>query len=91
MIDAKVKKDVLDAVDGLKDELVQLVSDTVKIPSVNPYYAGQVYEETVGGETKVAEFVKPVMESIGLKTDLWEEEKHRANIVGVLKGTGGGK
>jgi len=91
MIDAKVKKDVLEAVDGLKDELVKLVSDTVQIPSVNPYYSGEVYEETVGGETKVAEFVKPVMESIGLKTDMWEEEKRRANVVGVLKGTGGGK
>lgn len=91
MIDPKVKEVVLAVVDNLKDELVRLVCDTVKIPSVNPTYPGEVYEETLGGETKVAEFLKPVMESIGLKTDMVEEEKGRANLVGVYKGTGGGK
>jgi len=91
MIDPKVKKDVLEKVNSLKDELVQLVVDTVKIPSINPTYPGQVYEETLGGETRVAEFLKPVMESVGLETDMWEQEKGRANLVGVCKGSGGGK
>ena len=90
MIDPKVKKEVLEKVDGLKDELIQLVVDTVKIPSINPTYPGQVYEETLGGETRVAQFLKPVMESIGLKTDIWEQEKGRSNLVGVCKGIGGG-
>lgn len=91
MIDPKVKADVLKQVDALQDELVRLVSDTVKIPSVNPTYPGEVYEKTLGGETKVNEFLKPVMEGLGLKTDLWDVEKGRHNLVGVLKGTGGGK
>jgi acetylornithine deacetylase len=91
MIDPKVKEKVLTAVDRLQDELVPLVSNTVSIPSVNPNYPGQIYDEVLGGETRVAEFLKPVMEGLGLKTDLWEEEKGRANLVGVLKGTEKGK
>ena len=91
MIDSEISQRITRAVDNLKDELIQLVSDTVKIPSVNPNYPGEVYQDTIGGETKVAEFLKPVMDNIGLKTDIWEQEKGRANLVGVLNGSGGGK
>ena len=91
MIDQKVKTEIVAAVDSLADELVQLVVDMIKIPSVNPCYPGEVYEEVLGGETKVNEFLKPIMESMGLETDLWAVEKGRANLVGVCKGTGGGK
>lgn len=91
MIDAKVKQDVLAAVDGMGDELLDLVADTVRIPSVNPSYPGEVYDEVLGGESAVNEFLRPVMEDAGLTTDLWEEDKGRANLVGVYKGSGGGK
>lgn len=92
MIDNQVKKDVLSAVDSLKDELVKLVSDMIQIPSVTPNQGGDVVrEEVLGGETRVNEFVKPVMESIGLETDLWESEEARCNLVGVYTGTGGGR
>jgi len=91
MFDSKVEGNVMTQVTSLKDELVKLVSDLVKIPSVNPTYPGEVYEKTIGGETKVAEFLKPVLEGIGLETDMWEKEKGRANLVGVYRGTGGGK
>ena len=91
MTDPKVKEKILKEVEELKGELIDLVSKTVQIPSINPTYPGEKYEEVVGGETKVNEFLKPVLESIGLSTDLWEVEKGRANLVGVLKGNGGGK
>ena len=91
MINPKIEEDVLGAVDSLKDELVQLVCDAVKMPSVTPGYPGEVYEQVLGGETKVAEFFKPLLEDIGLETDMWEEEKGRANLVGVCRGTGEGK
>ncbi len=91
MISSESSRSIIREVDNLKDELIQLVSDAVKIPSINPTYPGEVYEETLGGETKVAEFLKPLLEDIGLKTDMWEKEKGRANLVGVCKGTGDGK
>ena len=91
MISDKIRQAILATVDSLRDELIKLTVDTVKIPSVNPTYPGIVREEVIGGETRVNEYLKPVMEAIGLKTDLWEEEEGRANLVGVYKGTGGGK
>ena len=91
MISPESSRNIIREVDNLKDELIQLVSDAVKIPSINPTYPGEVYQDTLGGETKVAEFLKPLLEDIGLKTDMWEKEKGRANLVGVYQGTGGGK
>ena len=82
---------ILQQVDSLKDELIKLVCDTVKIPSVNPTYPGIKYEDVIGNESKVNEYMEPVMKDMGLKTDLFEEEKDRANLVGVYTGTGGGK
>jgi len=87
----QIKKKVLTAVDNLRDDLIQLVCETVKIPSVTPGYPGPKYDSADGGETKVAKYLKPVLEEIGLKTDMWEQEKGRANIVGTLKGSGNGK
>jgi formylaminopyrimidine deformylase len=91
MIEPEVKHNILSAVDGLQDELVKLVSDIVQIPSMNPTYTGLKKEDVIGGETKVNTFLKGVMDGIGLDTDLWEEEKGRANLVGVCKGTGSGR
>jgi len=91
MLDERIKNDIITEVENLKDELIKLVVDTVRIPSINPTYPGIVREEVLGGESKVCEYLKPVMESIGLETDLWEEEKGRANLVGTYKGTGGGR
>lgn len=91
MIDEKIIKDVSKAVDKLQDEMVQVISDIIKIPSINPYIHPELKDERIGGETRVNEFLQPVMDSVGLKTDLWEVEKGRANLVGVFKGTGGGQ
>lgn len=91
MIDPQVKDKVLSQVDSMRDELVKLVSDTVQIRSVNPTYPGIDPSKELGGETRVNEYMKPVMEKVGLKTDMWEVEKGRANLVGTYKGTGGGR
>lgn len=78
MIDDQVRTNVLRAVDSLKDELVKLVGDMVRIPSVTPTPASSGSSDTaveISGETHVNHLVKPVMESCGLETDLWEVEK----------------
>lgn len=92
MISPCVKNDIVVSVDSLRDELIRLVSNMVQIPSITPNYGADIVrEEVLGGETRVNEFLEPVMESIGLKTDLWESEEMRANLVGVHEGTGGGR
>lgn len=70
MIDAKEKDAIARQVDALMDELIQLTADTVRIPSVNPTYPGEVYADIVGGETRVNEFAKPLFEECGMTTDL---------------------
>lgn len=91
MIDEEIKKNVLKAVDSLEDEMVKVISDIIQIPSINPYIDTGLKDERIGGETRVNAYLKPVMESFGLLTDMWEEEEGRANLVGVYKGTGGGR
>jgi len=86
-----VRNKVLAVVDELSDELIKLVSETVQIPSVNPTYPGINRDEVLGGETKVNQYMKPIMESIGLETDMWEVEEGRANLVGTLKSSGDGR
>ncbi|MFC2028817.1 ArgE/DapE family deacylase [Chloroflexota bacterium] len=91
MIDDEIRNNVLKAVDSLEEEMVKVISDIIRIPSINPYIDINLKDERIGGETKVNAYLKPVMESFGLQTDMWEEEPGRANLVGVCKGSGGGK
>jgi acetylornithine deacetylase len=94
VIDNQVRTNVLRAVDSLKDELVQLVCETVRIPSCTSMPAGPGSSDTtveISGETRVNYAFKPVMESCGLETDLWEVEKGRANLVGIWRGKGRGR
>ncbi len=47
-------------IDALRDELVDAIARAVRIPSVNPKYPGQVYDEVVGGEGEVSKLVGEV-------------------------------
>jgi acetylornithine deacetylase/succinyl-diaminopimelate desuccinylase family protein len=91
MINKTSKNLIITCVEQHREELIRLVSELVRIRSISPNYPGIKREEVLGGETKVNEIMKQKMDLIGLKTDLWEEETGRANLVGVLKSTGKGK
>ena len=68
------------------EKLVELLKDLVKIDSVNPSLV-----PGAAGETEIAEYVREWMVAQGLKPKLIEVEPGRPNVIGVLKGTGGGK
>lgn len=91
MIEPQAKDKVLSQIESARDELIQLVQTTVQIPSVNPTYPGVNHRQELGGETRVNQHMRAAMESLGLQTDMWEAEEGRANLVGVLKGSGGGR
>lgn len=91
MISETVKLKITKNVDELQAEMIQVVSDVIKIPSVNPYIDPELKDERIGGETRVNKFLQPIMEAAGLQTDLWDVEKGRANLVGRVKGTGSGR
>lgn len=69
-----------------KTRLTELLKDLVKIDSVNPSLV-----PGASGEVEIASYMKGWMDSIGLETELVEVEKGRPNVIGVLKGSGGGK
>lgn len=81
---------VLSAVEDQRDELIDAVSKAVRIPSVNPRYPGQVYEDIVGGEGEVSRFVAGVYRELGAEVDVFGLEPGRENAVGVIRGSGGG-
>jgi acetylornithine deacetylase len=91
MVSERTKNGILEAVEGLRDELVELVRDIVRVPSVNLVLAGSDAGAAAGGETAVNRILASRMEETGLVTDLWEEAPGRANLAGVLKGSGGGR
>jgi acetylornithine deacetylase/succinyl-diaminopimelate desuccinylase family protein len=91
MAEEKIRDNILKAVENLKEELVQLVCDTVRIPSVNLVLAGTEAESARGGESAVNHYLASYMRDMGLSTDLWEEEPGRANLVGTCKGAGKGR
>jgi acetylornithine deacetylase/succinyl-diaminopimelate desuccinylase family protein len=82
---------IVAAVDDLRAELIEAVSGAIRIPSVNPRYPGQDYDDVVGGEGDVSRYMAGLYERIGCKTDLFAIEIGRDNCVGVLTGTGGGR
>jgi acetylornithine deacetylase/succinyl-diaminopimelate desuccinylase family protein len=82
---------VLSAIDDERTELINAISKAVQIPSVNPRYPGQVYEEIVGGEGEVSRFVAGVYRELGADVDVFGLEPGRENAVGVIRGSGGGR
>ena len=85
------KRSVLDAIDGMQDEIVNAVSELVQIRSINPGYPGTDYQAEVGGETEANRYLARHYQQLGLKVDLWEVEPKRANLAGVWQGAGGGR
>ena len=78
---------VTSAVEANKDELFGLVQDLIRIPSVNPKLGGI----EPGGESEVQDRVAVELKAIGANLDRWDALPGRPNLVGTVKGNGGGR
>ena len=58
VIEKDVRERVLQTVESMKKEIVQTVSDVVKIQSVNPLYPGIEPESVLGGERECNQFLR---------------------------------
>jgi acetylornithine deacetylase len=68
------------------DEIERLLSDLVAINSINPdLVAG------APGETEIAHYIAHWLEQADLEVQLIESVSGRPNVVGIARGTGGGK
>src|SRR5215218_579580 len=91
MSDKELQQRVTSQIDAMRDEIVSTLQAVVRIPSITPKYPGLSYDELVGGEKRANEVLIPTLQAAGAEIDLWEEEPGRANLVGVVKGSGGGR
>ena len=82
---------VLGQVEEGREALLSAISEAVRIPSVNPRYPGQVYEDVVGGEGEVSRFAAGLYREFGAEVDVFAVEAGRENAVGRIPGTGGGR
>ncbi|QBJ96640.1 ArgE/DapE family deacylase [Rhodococcus sp. ABRD24] len=86
-----VERRVFEAVDALRDDMNSMLSQIIAIPSVNPKYPGQNYDEVVGLEGRVSELLAEVYTDSGADVERWAVEPGRTNAVGTIKGSGGGR
>ncbi len=67
-------------------EVIDLVSQLVRIDSANPWLI-----KGAAGEAKVADYIRRWLVALGLEVWLEEVEPGRPNLIAVLRGSGGGK
>lgn len=82
---------VLEAVDALAPRLVQTLSDVVRIPSINPKYPGQNYDDHIGRESEVSAVLADLYRSAGADVEMVTAEDRRDNACGRITGAGGGR
>lgn len=68
------------------DELERLLSDLVSIDSINPDLV-----PGSAGEGEIARYIAEWLERAGLEVELLESVSGRPNVIGIVRGTGGGK
>jgi acetylornithine deacetylase/succinyl-diaminopimelate desuccinylase-like protein len=61
-----------------RDETVQVLSGLIRLDTSNP----------PGNETRVAEYIKAILEKEGIAAQIFEREPGRGNLVARLKGSG---
>ena len=83
--------EVLRRIDATQEKIVQLCSELIKRPTVNPNYPNIDLTRFRGGESRCNERLAESYQSIGCQVDLFEATPGRHNLIGVLKGSGGGK
>ncbi|KMZ39825.1 MULTISPECIES: ArgE/DapE family deacylase [Bacillales] len=69
-----------------RDELISLVQNLIRIDSVNPYL-----DEDGPGEKEMAAFIRDRLQKAGLEVHVTPINDTAVNVVGILRGTGGGK
>jgi acetylornithine deacetylase/succinyl-diaminopimelate desuccinylase-like protein len=82
---------VLARIDDLHAETVELTQAVVRIDSTNPNIPGVDPESVIGGETRVNEVLEPYYRRAGLEVTWVAPDDRRRNLVGVRRGTGGGR
>ncbi|WP_424936846.1 MULTISPECIES: M20 family metallopeptidase [Bacteria] len=73
------------------EEAERLLAELVAVPSVNPLQPGVTASAYQGGESRANELLAEWLRGAGMETHTVEAERGRANLVGIRRGTGGGR
>lgn len=76
-----LKDTFIETVESLRDELVHLARELIRIPSENP----------PGDESLISEFASERLRALGIQVELVAPKPKRVNTLGVLRGAGGGQ
>ncbi len=88
---SQVREAVLNRIDELAAETTALAQDMVRIDSRNPSLPGVERSDVIGGETLVNDLLEERYRSAGLETSRIAEDSERSNLVGIRRGSGGGR
>ena len=77
-------RQVWDAIEADRDFVVELTSELVKIPSVNPKFH---VDAEINREPEVQDRVQRQLEEDGFTTDRWDVFPDRPNVIGEWEGT----
>jgi len=78
-------------IDALRDDAVELLAELVRVDSTNPSFTGVDRASVIGGETRCNEILGERYEQAGLETHWVAPDPERKNLVGVRRGSGGGR
>ena len=73
------------------DEILETLSSLVRIPSVTPKFRSSTTTSSSVARAAAISRLRPTYEAAGATIDMWAEEPGRDNLVGVVKGAGGGR
>jgi acetylornithine deacetylase len=78
---------VLRAADGLQDDTVALLQRLIRFRTENP----KLLATAEPAEAPCQDFIRQTWADLGCQTDTWEVFPGRPDVVGVVKGSGGGR
>lgn len=88
---AGAREAVLRRIDEMAGETVELTREMVRIDSRNPTLPGVDRGAVLGGETRVNDLLEERYRAAGLVTERVAADPARSNLVGIRRGTGGGR
>jgi acetylornithine deacetylase len=87
VLNPEVIKRLREASQRLEEDTVALVQQLVQVPTENPKLA----QIEAGAEADCQDLIEPRMRALGCTTERWDVYPGRPDVVGILKGTGGGR
>jgi acetylornithine deacetylase/succinyl-diaminopimelate desuccinylase family protein len=82
-----MEREIFKQIEAGFDEEISFLQDMIRFPTENP----RLCSVKPGAEAELQSFIGERLKQRGLDVDIWDVYPKRPDLVGVLKGTGGGR